>query len=460
VDSWNWDFGDLSSNADVSTTKNPVYRYATSGARTARLMVTNSKGCIDTITKPVAVNDVPALKLPFKDTLICSVDTLPLQSIGNGTFTWSPNYNIINGNTANPLVYPKTTTSYIVTLNESGCIKNDTIRVAVLDSINVDAGRDTSICRTDPISIRPVSQGLQYTWTPATGLNSTTAKNPVATPLSDITYYVTANLGKCQAKDSIRVKVTPYPQANAGTDASICFGGQTQLQASIKGSRFTWSPANLLQNSNTLSPVAIPPATTSYLLTVFDTIGCPKPTIDTVVVQVTPRIKASAGNDTIVVANQPLQLNATGGVGYLWSPATGISDAGISNPVVTLSPSVDSITYRVKVSAADGCFAEDDIKVQIFKTGPDIFVPTAFTPNGDGKNDLLKAIPVGIKSMGYFRVYNRWGALVFSSNQLGVGWDGTIDGKQQPTGTFVYMTTAIDYLGNAITKKGTVVLIR
>jgi gliding motility-associated-like protein len=460
VNSWNWDFGDLSSSADTSTLKNPTYQYATPGARTARLIVGDSKGCIDTISKPVAVNDIPALTLPFKDTLICSIDTLPLQSIGNGIFTWSPNYNIINANTANPLVYPKTTTSYVVTLNESGCIKKDTIKVNVLDFITVDAGRDTSICRTDTITLRPQSQALQYVWTPSTWLSNSTTKNPVAQPLNNITYYVTANLGKCRDKDSIRIKVTPYPQANAGPDASICFGAQTQLQATIVGSRFTWSPAGSLQNANTLSPVAAPRATTSYLLAVFDTLGCPKPFIDTVVVNVTPQVKAFAGNDTIIVANQPLQLNATGGISYLWTPATGISDPNIPNPVVTLGPSVDSITYRVRVTVADRCFAEDDIKVRIFKTGPDILVPTAFTPNGDGKNDLLRPIPVGIRSMEYFRVYNRWGALVYSTSQLGEGWDGTIAGKQQATGTFVFMTAAIDYLGNTITKKGTVVLIR
>ncbi len=74
--------------------------------------------------------------------------------------------------------------------------------------------------------------------------------------------------------------------------------------------------------------------------------------------------------------------------------------------------------------------------------------------------NISEPIPVGIKSMEYFRVYNRWGSLVFSTRQLGAGWDGTIEGKQQTTGTFVYMTAAIDYLGNTITKKGTVVLIR
>lgn len=460
VNSWSWDFGDLSTSADISTLKSPTYKYATSGARTARLIVADSKGCIDTISKPVVVNNLPALTLPFKDTLICSIDTLPLQSVGNGIFTWAPNYNIINANTANPVVYPKTTTSYIVTLNENGCIKSDTIKVNVLDFITVNAGSDTSICRTDPITLRPQSQALQYVWTPSTGLSNSTAKNPVANPLDNITYYVTANLGKCQDKDTIQIKVTPYPQAVAGPDASICFGAQTQLQATIVGSRFTWSPASSLQNSNTLNPVASPIATTSYLLTVYDTLGCPKPFIDTAVVRVTPRVRAFAGNDTVVVANQPLQFNATGGVSYLWSPLEGISDPNIANPVVTLGPSVDSITYRVKVSVADGCFAEDDIRVLVYKTGPDILVPTAFTPNGDGRNDLLKPIPVGIKSMEYFRVYNRWGELLFSTRSLGEGWDGTIAGKQQATGTFIYMTAATDYLGKPITKKGTVVLIR
>jgi gliding motility-associated-like protein len=232
------------------------------------------------------------------------------------------------------------------------------------------------------------------------------------------------------------------------------------LNGAIVGSRFSWSPGNSLQNTTTLNPLAGPTSTTKYLLTVFDTLGCPKPVTDTVTVKVIPPIKAFAGNDTAIVANQPLQFNASGGSIYSWSPATGISNPNIANPTVTLSPSVDSITYRVRVSIEEGCFAIDDAKVLVFKTGPDIFVPSAFTPNNDGKNDLLQPIAVGVKNFNYFKVYNRWGQLVYNGSMLSRGWDGRVAGRDQATGTFVYVASAIDYLGNTITKKGTVVLIR
>jgi len=460
VNSWKWDFGDLASNSDVSTLPTPTYLYPSQGSRTAQLIVTSSKGCIDTITKPILVSDKPLLTLPFRDTLICSIDTLTLKAVGNGVFSWSPNYNIINSNTANPSVYPKNTFTYIVTLDEKGCIAKDSIKVNVLDFITVDAGRDTSMCLTDSISLNAVSQGLQYQWTPSTWLSNPGAKNPVARPLSNITYQVTATLGKCQDKDSIQIKVAPYPLASAGADTTICFGDKTQLKATIKGSSFSWSPAGTLQNANTLTPTAAPINTTNYILAVYDTVGCPKPTKDTVMVKVVPKIKAFAGNDTSIVANQPLQLNASGGSVYLWSPGIGMSSTTINNPIVTLGPSVDSITYRVKVGVPEGCFADDDITVRVFKTGPDIFIPSAFTPNNDGKNDVLKPIAVGIKSLNYFKIFNRWGQVIFTSSQLGTGWDGKFAGIEQATGTFVYSVEATDYLGKSIMRKGTVVLIR
>ena len=98
--------------------------------------------------------------------------------------------------------------------------------------------------------------------------------------------------------------------------------------------------------------------------------------------------------------------------------------------------------------------------VRINKTRPEIFVPSAFSPNGDGRNDILKPIMVGIKQLFYFRIYNRWGQLLFSTSETGKGWDGTFSGVKQASGTYVYETQGVDYTGKNVLRKGTVVLIR
>jgi gliding motility-associated-like protein len=460
VNSWRWNFGDPSTEADTAVTKNASYKYPGLSQPMVQLIAGNTNGCIDTVLKQIDVFDFPFLNLPFKDTLICSIDTLPLKAEGTGTFTWSPAYNIINPGTATPSVYPKTTTSYIVTLNENGCISKDTIKVNVLDFITANAGADTSICIRDSIVLRPQTQGLQFAWTPATGLSDPAAKTPTAGPLVSTRYLLTVNLGKCQASDAVDIKVAAYPQAYAGADTAICFGDEALLRATIVGSSFNWSPLNSLQASNTLTPVASPAATTNYILKAYDTLGCPKPFIDTVVVRVVPPIRAFAGNDTSVVATQPLQLNATGGTEYAWSPNFGMTNSLIPNPIVSFGPEVGTITYTVKVSVPEGCFNTDDINIKVFKTGPDIFVPSAFTPNNDNKNDILKPIAVGMKSINYFRVYNRWGQMLFSTGEIGKGWDGRFGGVEQGSGTYVYTAEATDYQDKKILKKGTVVLIR
>ena len=461
VNSWSWNFGDLSSNTDVSTIQSPTYQYSTTGNRSVTLIATSSKGCRDTVTKVVNVTDVPLLRLPFHDTLICSVDTLALKAEGSGNFNWSPAYNITNPNTAFPLVYPKDTTVYVVTLEENGCTAQDSIKVNTLDFVSVNAGADTTICTTDAVTLKPISHALQYSWTPTEAITGDPhIKNPVVKPLISTTYFVTANLGKCQATDDISIKVVDYPKANAGADTIICYGGNALLGATITGASFNWTPTTTLSNPGILTPVASPTNTTTYVLTVRDTLGCPKPASDAVVVTVVPPVKAFAGNDTNIVANQPLQLNATGGESYFWTPSIGLSNTSIANPLVTLGPSYDSIIYKVTVTAAGGCFAEDDIKVKVFKTPPDIFIPTAFTPNSDGKNDILKPIPVGIRDFTVFRIFNRWGQLIYSTSRIGDGWDGTLNGVKQATGTYVFMADAVDYLGKPLHKKGTVVLIR
>jgi len=187
---------------------------------------------------------------------------------------------------------------------------------------------------------------------------------------------------------------------------------------------------------------------------------------DTFRINVTQPIIVFAGNDTSVVANQPLQLNATVNEPtanqFNWTPATSLNFTTIPNPVATFTADQvgGTITYVVRATNSFGCYGQDTITVKLFKTGTEIFVPSAFTPDGDGRNDVLRPVCVGIRELNYFRVYNRWGELVFSSSEIGRGWDGTIKGQPQPTANFVYIVQGVDYTGKVIFKKGNVMLIR
>lgn len=465
ITSYAWNFGENTVTNDTSTQRNTTYTYPLPGNKNVQLIVGNSFGCFDTLAKQVNVLDKPIINLPFRDTLICSIDTLPLLSnTGPGVIVWSPNYNIQSISINNPYVFPKDTTVYKITVTENGCINSDSIKVNVLDFITVDAGIDTSICATDTITLKPISDALSYIWTPNTAINNTLIKNPKVAPLNNIKYYVTANLGKCQDKDSVQIFSSPYPQARAFADTTICFGKRTPINANIVGDRFFWQPTNNLINANTLNPTAGPSATTNYIITVNNLTGCLKPVKDTVTVNVVPLFNVFAGRDTFVVANQPLQLNAgvldTTGKRFNWTPSSHLNNGNIFNPIATLPSSVDSITYQVTATVLPNCVATDDIKVKVFKTAPDIFVPTAFTPNKDGLNEILKPIAIGITKIDYFNIYNRWGQLLYTTQEIGKGWDGTLNGIKQPSGTYVFQVQGVDFLGKVITKKGTIVLIR
>ena len=464
VNKWTWNFGDLNTNTDTSSLKNPSYTYSAPGSATVELFVSSSKGCEKIITKLVDIRDKPLIQLPFRDTLICSIDTLQLSATGSGVFSWLPNYNILNAATALPIVFPKKSTTYFITLNEQGCIGTDSIRINTLDSVRVQLGRDSAICKTDTFRLKPVSEALQYTWSASSSEVVPPIKYPLVKPMVNTFYYVNAALGKCFDRDTILIKPIPYPSSKAGDASFVCFGNKIQLQGSIIGTSFTWSPSNSLINANTLTPIAGPSKTTYYFLAASDTLGCPKIVKDSVLITVIPVVKVFAGRDTAIVKNQPLQLmakvNFDNGINYLWSPSTGLSSATIANPIAILNFNTDSIKYKVRATIPEGCFGEDEIIVRVFTTEPDIFVPTAFTPNKDGKNDLLKPTCVGISQLDYFRIYNRWGQLLFETKDPERGWDGSINGAEQSSGTFVFMAKGTDYTGKIIVKNGTVVLIR
>jgi gliding motility-associated-like protein len=278
----------------------------------------------------------------------------------------------------------------------------------------------------------------------------------MASPGYTTTYNVTANIGKCFADGDVVITPVPYPVANAGRDTTICFGDGARLNATITGSRFNWSPISSLNNPSVLTPIASPQTSTTYRLSVYDTLGCPKPGLDDVTVTVRPRINAFAGNDTSIVVGQPLRLTGTGAEFFEWTPSIGLDQRNIASPMANIN---DNTTYILRAFTEEGCNDYDTINVKVFKTQPDIFVPNAFNPSGT-KNIVFRPVPVGISSLDYFRVYNRWGQMVFQTSETGRGWDGNIAGKPQPPGTYVWMVSGKDYTGKTVAKKGTAVLLR
>ena len=164
---------------------------------------------------------------------------------------------------------------------------------------------------------------------------------------------------------------------------------------------------------------------------------------------------ADAGNDTTVHIGNTVQLNATGGTTYQWSPSTYLNYTNISNPV---SVPLANISYVVLVTNQYGCSATDTVNILVDFT-TDLFIPKAFSPNNDGQNDILFVRGNGIKEI-TFMIFDRWGEKVFESTDKTKGWDGTYKGKALSTAVFTYYIIATYYDGNQIEKKGNITLVK
>lgn len=459
LSSWDWEFGDASGNSS-SQLRAPQHTYTSTGSKLVRLLVFNSNGCVDTAFNLIAIIDRPPITMAFRDTLICIPDNVQLIASGSGNFTWTPNTRISGANTGSPTVDPLTTTKYYVDLDESGCINRDSVLVRVVDHVSLQMMPDSTICLGDTIRLHMHSDGLQFNWSPGPNvLDPGSAAPRVASP-STMRYKVTARIGSCAAQGLVNITSVPYPFVSAGPDITICYQALAHLNGSTDGNKFAWTPSGPLNAVNTLDPFARLIVSTPFILTAWADKGCPKPSFDTAFITVLPKIIPFAGNDTNLVVGQPVHLKASGGVKYIWTPSTGLSDGNIADPVAFYPTSSPGIRYKVKVYDIGDCVDSAYLLVKVFDTKPSVFVPNAFTPNGDGKNDRFRFIAAGIKNVEFFRVYNRWGQLVYSNPIPGPGWDGTVAGKLQDAGTYVWMIRAIDYNGAVFMEKGQMILIR
>lgn len=340
----------------------------TASPTTYTVTVTDVNGCVNTDDMTVTLSPLPTADAG-NDTTICDGDCAQLAATGGVTYTWSPTTGLSDPNIANPVACPTATTTYTVTVTDAnGCVDTDDVIVTVNPLPTVEAGNDTAICIGATVTIGgsptgPV--GSTFAWTPAGTLNDPTIANPDATPAVTTTYYVTVtDANGCSDLDSIIVTINPLPIVDAGNDTTICDQASVQIGGSPTGpagSTFAWTPAGTLDDPALANPTATPTVSpTTYTVTVTDINGCVD--TDDIIVTLSPLPTADAGNDTAICITDSVQLTATGGVTYSWSPTTGLDDPNIANPMA--SPGTTT-TYTVTVTDASGCVDTDDVIVTV-----------------------------------------------------------------------------------------------
>ena len=262
------------------------------------------------------------------------------------------------------------------------------------------------------------------------------------------------DVNHCTNTDSIYFEVVPPLISTIGHDTIICVGSVAQLTAG-GGTSYSWSPAEALSDANSATPVATPSQTTLYTVIVSDDL-CYEDTLQVLVSLSTPFI--NAGNDASVVSGSPYQLNATGSNGsFSWSPSTYLSCANCPDPVATPQT---SITYTVTVTDSIGCVASDEITLTVGCDAEEIFIPNAFTPDNNGHNDVLFVRSTGLIDINYFRIFDRWGKIIFESGDINNGWDGTYNNQLMPPGVYLYTMKATCGNNEVIEKQGNITLIK
>ncbi|MCB0700937.1 MAG: gliding motility-associated C-terminal domain-containing protein [Chitinophagaceae bacterium] len=320
---------------------------------------TLANGCSDTDMVTVTVNALPNI-YAGPDSTVCVGTTIQLLATGGSTYTWSPSTGLSCTSCSNPMANPTVTTTYTVTgTDTNGCKNTGDVKITINSLPNVNAGSDVNICLNDSVQLQATG-ATTYMWTPSTGLGCTSCSNPKAGPGVSITYTVTGTDGNgCVNKDSVQVTVKALPIVNAGADKAICPGDTAQLQATGAAS-YEWTPTTWLTCNTCANPKASPLFTTTYIVKGTAANGCKGTDTVDVVVYTLPVI--SAGPDMTMCIGDTLQLQATGGATYVWSPAIGLTCTGCANPRTGIQ--VDT-TYIVVGTDTNGCKNTDSVKISI-----------------------------------------------------------------------------------------------
>ena len=315
------------------------------------------------------------------------------------------------------------------------CVAVDSVKVTIAH-VPADAGPDTHVCQGDPVMLL-ASGGVAYHWD-----SGHQTASVLLHPATDTIYYVTVtDAQSCKGEDSVRVYLWPLPVVDAGPDQHIC-DGDTALLEVLPGLSYQWTTGDTSRQVR-----VVPPATTIYYVIATDSNYCHA--YDSLFVWIRPKPNISVSPDTSICPETTVELHAYGGEQYHWYPHETLSD---SSGASVISTPTDSITYYVTGTDMYGCKNEAHVKVEFLECG--ITIPNVFTPNDDMKNDVFEIDYDGFRAY-YLRIYDRWGRIVFTSNNKDTFWDGTIHGEPASEGVYYYVLML-----DKEVHKGSVTLIR
>lgn len=384
---------------------------------------------------------------------------------GYQNYTWRNSLGQILGNTQSlhlaPPPPPGTALSLeIIPYSGYGC--NDTLYARMIDTLKVfaRAGPDQLSCNNETVQLGTLPKAnFVYSWSPAIGLSDPNSSNPLATPNVTTSYILTSRSlgGGCRTTDTVVVTASSVSDSIAllGKDVFCAGFGDSAVLKVDPSENIQWYKDNLPIRGAVYDRYKVTQSG-SYYAVIVSAEGC----IVNTKKQPILIDKARPGITYPVeyaVINLPYRLAARNfGSSVLWDPLTNLDNPAIVSPVFRGS---SEQLYTIEIKTNTGCITIDTQMVKVIK-GVDIYVPNAFTPNGDGKNELLRPTLMGVKELEYFKVFNRWGQLVFQTKTKRDGWDGKIAGSAQPTSVVVWEVQALGVDGKTYTQRGTSVLIR
>ena len=432
--------------------------------------------CLGTITDSVTITVVP--KTPVnagRDTSTCIHNDINLKAVitapfGPYTQRWTPSTGLSDSTSATPTVKdPTSTTDYVFavtyTYHNHTCVSADTMVLTVIPYLTVNAGPDTTVCIHNNFQLDAVVGAAAGTynvmWSPGTFLSDSTIYNPVMQDATDPITYIVTVIPKggvsCPTRDTVHLDIIPVFTFDT-KDTSICTGQSVRVSGVWNPNlKYSWSPLNGVSDPLSFSTNIQPNATGSYVLTATDNRGCVQRDTVNINLWVNPSVSVQSDVATMTCTHQAVHLTAAGAVRYTWSPGVFCNDSTLSDPIITnmAFPTLFTVTG----TDANGCSRSASIPIDVNEI-PEVFMPNAFTPNGDNKNDKIHPVIYCDFIMERFNVFNRFGMQVFVTIYPNDGWDGFDHGVPADIGTYFYEIMGHKLTGEHLLLKGDITLIR